>query len=73
MFILSSPTVIKEEVFKPKVYEFHLRDDIECMQTHGPKEKLDNVRLNIIEENKDVINNKIENIDNKTKDNRNDN
>lgn len=50
------------EVFKPKVYEFRLRDDIECMQTHGPKEKLENVKLNIIEENKDVINNKIENI-----------
>lgn len=47
------------EVFKPKVYEFHLRDDIECMQTHGQKEKLETAKLNIIKENKDVINNKI--------------
>lgn len=47
------------EVFKPKVYEFHLRDDIECMQTHGPKENLETAKLNIIKENKDVINNKI--------------
>ena len=43
------------EVFKPKVYEFHRRDDIERIEFFGSKEELESTRMDILEKNKEVI------------------